>query len=291
VPRARAGAVALLGCLATTACGLGRSADDTARARQLAERDELRREIDGYRDLLALERTGLFADDRELLLRVDGALLRSLIGAALPVVVEGPRHASVWIDSVALALRGNVARVVLTGLVARTRVPRAAAALTLTGALEDFAVGADRQLRARIAIDGTELGAPTGVPAGLGPVAVRLLQEVVDRTLPQLTDALPAIALPVHVERDLQLPGFGPEGALSVEPATAPLALSVSRFLAFGDALLVVLRLERRPFVRAPRDAADPMAPAASGAAAGAPGATPAAPVTAGDARRGARAP
>jgi hypothetical protein len=54
----------------------------------------------------------------------------------------------------------------------------------------------------------------------------------------------------VRIDRALMLPGFGPEGALAVEPASAALQITASRVLAFQNRLTVVLRVDRGPLRR-----------------------------------------
>lgn len=238
--------------LAVAGCGFGRDDDDAALLALITERDQLRREIDGLRDLEEVARIGLIRSDRELLVRVDGQWIQSLLAAALPVTID-VRGGTVRLDSVQLQFRSNVARVELIGTVRRASAPRIAATLRLRGALEDFAVDSARSLRARIAIDATDLSSPTGVPGALGTAALGFLQGVVDRALPEIREALPVAELPVRLDRELRLPGFGPEGALSVAPADAPLSLGVSRIIAFENALVAVLRVERGAFVRVTR--------------------------------------
>jgi hypothetical protein len=51
------------------------------------------------------------------------------------------------------------------------------------------------------------------------------------------------------LDRALNLPGFGPEGALTVQPARAALSMQASRVLAYRNRLTVVLRVERGPLL------------------------------------------
>lgn len=248
----RAGEWLAASVLAGVAIGCGGS-DDLAQA-LVAERNQLRREVAGLRVLDSIARTGLLADDREVLVSVRDTLLQSLLAAALPITRDLPVGVRVQLTGTSMAFRSNVARVEVTGTVQRTRFPRAAARLTLSGALQEFQVDSTRRLHARIAVDDMQLSTPTGVPGALGPSALRLLQGMLDRALPELTAALPEVELPVQVAGELALPAMAPGGAISIAAARTPLRLSASKVLAFRDRLTVVLRLERGALERVAAD-------------------------------------
>lgn len=248
----RAGEWLAASVLAGVATGCGGS-DDLAQA-LVAERNQLRREVAGLRVLDSIARTGLLADDREVLVSVRDTLLQSLLEAALPITRDLPVGVRVQLTGTSMAFRSNVARVEVTGTVQRTSFPRAAARLTLSGALQEFEVDSTRRLHARIAVDDMQLSTPTGVPGALGPSALRLLQGMLDRALPELTAALPEVELPVQVAGELALPAMAPGGAISIAAARTPLRLSASKVLAFRDRLTVVLRLERGALERVAAD-------------------------------------
>jgi hypothetical protein len=233
--------VALAGC----------RSDERMRA-MLAERAELRREIAGFHALDTILARGLLADSTEIVLSVGDTVLREVLTASLPVEVSLRNAVRVRLTGVALAFSGNVVRVELEGSAVRDAFPRTAATLRLTGALDQFEVDSTEALHARIRLDEATLSSPVGVPNALGGAATALLQIVIDRAMPQIGAALPELSLPVRLDRALRLPGFGPEGALTVQPATAALRVSASRVIAFRDRLTVVLRVERGPFVSEP---------------------------------------
>lgn len=215
----------------------------------LSERAQLQREIAGFHALDTVLTTGLLQDPNEIVLSVSDSVLRTVLTASLPIDRPLGQRLTVRLTDVRLAFRGNVARVEVEGTVSRGAYPRASAALRLAGALEQFTVDSARALHARIRLDEARVSSPTGVPDALGSTAVALLQIAVDRALPQLSEALPEVALPVRLDRALSLPGFGPEGALTVQPAQAALTVSASRVLAYRGRLTVVLRVERGPLL------------------------------------------
>ena len=238
--------VVLAGILATALACAG--ADPTIRARR-AERDQLRREVVGYRDLEPLARTGLLTTDDEVIVTVSDTLIRSLLEAAFPVSVRIPGGVMVTLTGATVAFRANVARVDVVGELRRDAFPSVAASVALRGALDAFVVDTARVLRARLTIDDALVTAPNGVPRALDAVAVALLQRLVERNLFDVASTLPSVAIPVRFDRSIILPGFNPKGALTVRPASAPLSVTATRLIAFQDRLWIILRVTRGAFV------------------------------------------
>jgi hypothetical protein len=242
---------ALLLVLLASACG---RADPVARER-IVERDQLRREVEGFRSLRKMEPGKLVDREHEVIVSVTDTLLRSLIDASFPVVVDLRNSATMTLTSAEVTFRANVARVVITGLVRRKTYPHFAATVKLRGAMDNFVVDKARGLNARIHIDDIELNTPTGTPAALDPLAIAVLQSVVERSLPELTSELPAVSIPVSLDEEMKLPGFGPEGLLSLEPSTAPMTFEASRVIAFQNRLWIILHIELGSFAAVPKGA------------------------------------
>lgn len=217
----------------------------------LTERAQLSREIAGYRALDDVIRRGLVQHPDEIVLSVTDTLMRALLQASMPVRVSIPGDVDVQLDSLQLAFVGNSARVVLAGTATRTAFPRAAAQLQLHGGIDDFRTDSSHALNARIRLDRADVSTPFDVPNALGGTAASILQNIVDRALPQIARSLPTVVLPIRVDRALDLPGFGPEGALAVSPASAALTISASRIITFQHRLTVVLRVSRGALVSA----------------------------------------
>jgi len=226
--------------------------DEAARER-MVERDQLRREVAGLHMLDDLSPGQLMDREHEVLVSVRDTLLQSLLTAALPVTVDIQSNLTVTLTAATITLRSNVVSVALSGSVRRRSYPRVAAAVRLRGAFDAFRVDSSRGLRARIAIDDVELDTPSGTPSALDPLVVEVLQRVVERSLPELTAAIPAVTIPVRLDESMTLPGFGPEGALSIEPSAAPLRVQASRVIAFQNRLWIVLRVDIGQFATVPR--------------------------------------
>ena len=221
--------------------------DPLAQERVVA-RDQLRREVSGLRALEAVAPGKLMDRQHEVLVSVTDTLLKSLIDEAFPVTVRLPNQLRVTLTSATVAFRANVARVDIVGQVQRTKYPHVSAAMRLRGALDKFVIDSSHALRARISIDDVLLDTPTGTPDALDPYVIGVLQSVVSRSLPELTASLPSVAVPVRLDEDMRLPGFGPEGALTVQPSVAPLTVAASRVIAFQNRLWIILRIELGAF-------------------------------------------
>ena len=100
--------------------------------------------------------------------------------------------------------------------------------------------------------------APTGTLALLDPLAIAILQSVVECSLPELTSGLPTVAIPVRLDEKMTLPGFGPDGMLSVAESSAPMSVEASRVIAFQNRLWIVLHVEVGSFATSAPLAAKP---------------------------------
>jgi hypothetical protein len=234
-------------------CAVGCGRADPAARERIVERDQLRREVAGYRALEG-DAPGTVMDRKtDVLVTVTDTLLRSLLVAALPLTIELRNRAKITLTAAQVSFRANVARVDLTGHVQRTSYPHIAAAVKLRGALDRFTVDKKHALRARINIDDVAIDTPTGVLAAFDPLVIAVLQSVVERSLPELTEALPSVAVPVRLDQAMNLPGFGPDATLSVEATSAPLTVTASRVIAFQNRLWIALHVELGAFTTVTR--------------------------------------
>jgi hypothetical protein len=234
------------------AAGCG-SADPVAKER-IVERDQLRREVAGYKSLQKLAPGKVVDREHEVLVSVTDTLLRSLLDASFPLTVALRNRANITLTSAQVTFRANVARVDISGLVRRTTYPHIAATVKLRGALDNFAVGKGNGLTTRISIDDVEVDTPTGALAALDPLVIAILRSVVERSLPELTSGLPVVSIPVRIDQKMNLPGFGPEGMLSIEPSSAPMSVEASRVIAFQNRLWIILHVELGSFATVPRE-------------------------------------
>ena len=221
---------------------------DPVELERIVERDQLRREVAGFKALAEFAPGKVMDRSREVVVSISDSLLRSLVQAAFPLSIDIRNHAVVTLTGATVVFRANVARVDLTGTVRRSSYPRIAARVTLRGALDKFVVDSTHALRTRISIDDVSLETPSGAPAPLDPVVIYLLQGIVERSLPELTSALPFVAVPVRLDQRMDLPGFGPDAALSIDPSSAPMRVEALRVIAFQNRLWIGLRVELGTF-------------------------------------------
>lgn len=221
--------------------------DPIARER-VVERDQLRREVAGFESLERVAPGKIMDREHEVLVSVSDTLLRSLLDAAFPIPVSIQNKLTVTFTKATVTFRANVARVDISGTVRRSRFPKVSAVMSMRGALDAFVIDSSHALRARISIDDVTLDTPAGTPAALDPFVINLLQSIVERSLPELTASLPSVAIPVRLDQAMNLPGFGPEGALSIQPSSAPMSVQASRIIAFQNRLWIILRVELGSF-------------------------------------------
>ena len=233
----------MLGIVSLAACSV-----DPAQRQQVIERDQLRREVAGFRSLDSLARVGVVDRKKDVIVTVSDSLLRDLFIAALPVTATLPGDLKVQLTKAEVTFRANAARVQVSGDLQRMAFPRVAALVTLDGALDAFAVDSTRTLRARMSIDHVAVQSPSGVPGALGPIALSMLEGIVERGLPELTAKLPAVALPVRLDRDIRLPAFGPDGVISIPAVSSPLTVSAHNVVAFRNRLWLAISVEHGAF-------------------------------------------
>ena len=141
-----------------------------------------------------------------MIVSVRDTLVRDLLDASFPIPVQLTAGVTVTLTGATVTFRGNVARVDVVGQLRRVRFPSVAASVALRGALDAFAVDSTRVLRARMTVDDAWVDAPTGVPGLLDPLAIAVLQRIVNRGLPELAAMIPAVAIPVRLDREMTLP-------------------------------------------------------------------------------------
>jgi len=235
----------LLMCCTAAAC----ARPDPIELERIVTRDQLRREVAGFTALQSITPGKLVNRHSEVVVTVRDSLMRNLIAAAFPVSISIRNRAIVTLTDATVIFRGNVARVALRGRVQRAAFPRVSADLELQGALDGFAISRGKELNARITIDDMTLTAPAGAPASFDPLVTGALQRIVERSLPEITSGLPSVAVPVRIDEQMLLPGFGPEGAFTIPPSRAPMSVAAARVIAFQDRIWIVLRITLGTFI------------------------------------------
>jgi hypothetical protein len=219
---------------------------------RIVERDQLRREVAGFRALEKAAPGKIMDRGHEVLITLSDTLLQSLLEASLPVSVPIRAGLTVTLMHTTVVFRANVARVDISGFVRRTAFPQLNATMHLRGALDSFNVDSTHALKARVTIDDVTLGTPVGAPDALAPYIIEMVQRIVEGSLPELSDGLPALTVPVRLDDNMALPGFGPEGMLSIAPSRAPMQVDVRRVIAFQNRIWIVLGVHVDAFASLP---------------------------------------
>jgi hypothetical protein len=219
---------------------------------RIVQRDQLRREVAGFRSLEKVAPGKIMRRGEEVLITLSDSLVQSLLAASLPVTVPIRDGMTVTLTQAAVVFRANVARVELSGRVRRESFPKLDATMQLRGALDSFVVDATHALTARVTIDDVALGAPVDAPDVLAPYIIEIAQRIVESSLPEISAGLPALIVPVRLDESMMLPGFGPEGMLSIAPSRAPMQVDARRVIAFQNRLWIVLGVRVGQFVSIP---------------------------------------
>ncbi len=213
--------------------------------RAIISPEHLNRQIEDLRHLIEeVERGELLPRDR-LLVAVDEQTVRDLARLGLPreedVVGTGGGF-RVRIDAVDVEFRDGHGLVRLDGEVYRTTGPPddVFAELAVLGRVDRVEVDEESgRLRGQVTLIGLEFKR-IGV---FGESAVRRqLLEGLAGLNPQILSLLSdSLVLPVHLEREVRIPGTGDKGPVRIQPARFPLSAAVTDVLAFDRRLWIVL--------------------------------------------------
>ena len=200
----------------------------------------LRREVEGLRPIVSrLERHEPMMPPGDVSVAVDEALVRDLIAAQLPLEVDVPGY-RVGLKTVEVTFRGN-AMVRLRGTLTTQAWLGLEAAVEVIGALDRIEIDRDLStLSGRIAIDHLAIEKAAGLEAFLSGSA---LDEVARTIRFQVADKLPRVQVPVRVQETIDLPAVT-RGAVRIDAASLPLAVSVSQVTPVRGRLWVGLHLE-----------------------------------------------
>lgn len=214
----------------------------------------LRRQNQGLRELIADAEKGTLFSPEHLVVGVDEALARALLRAGLPQERTVGRF-RVRVEEADVRFRSTQSVVTLGGRVATAEDPETFVDLTLLGGLDRLEVdSATATLTARVVIDRFEVQrAEAG--GSESAVAKSVIAGLAERGLSSLADLVPRLEIPVRLDHELNLTGFG-DGPVSVRPARLPIQVAVARVLPLGGRLWVMLQVSAGPWTRRATEAA-----------------------------------
>jgi hypothetical protein len=221
--------------LAALACGGRFEGGGDLRAQKVV----LKREVDGLREIAArLERGESMLPADDIVIAIDDALLRDLIGAQLPFEAELERfHLS--LKEAEVQFRGSPV-VRLRGALQAKAMASLEAAVNVIGALEGIAVDpATSTLKARIVVDHIGIERAAGIESLL---SMGTMDELARTIRLAIKDALPPIQIPVRVQQSIDLPAVT-RGPVRIDGARMPLQAAVSQVGAGQGRLWIAVHL------------------------------------------------
>ena len=199
----------------------------------------LEREVESLREIAArLERGESMLPADDIGIGIDDTLLRDMIHAQLPFDADiGAYH--LQLRDVEVTFRGSPL-VRMRGALNHRDYPDYVAEVTVLGALVDIAVdAASSTLTARIAVDHLGIEKAAGFERYLSG---ETLDELARTVRLQIGDQLPAVQIPVTVQKTIELPAVT-RGPVRIDGARLPLTATVSQVNAVGGRLWIGVHL------------------------------------------------
>jgi hypothetical protein len=200
----------------------------------------LEREVEGLRAIVSrLERHEPMMPAGDVAIAIDEALVRDVISAQLPLELDVDDY-HVRLNAADVAFRGH-AVVRLHGTIAGKGWLGLEAQVDAIGALDRLEIARETStLSARIALDHLAIEKASGLERFLGGSS---LGEIARLVRAGIADRLPHVQIPVRVQQTIDLPAVT-RGAVRIDGASIPLAVSVSQVTPVRGRLWVALHLE-----------------------------------------------
>lgn len=233
--RTRAVLALLLPALAGCQLSEPREAAEARARKALREK-----QIAGLEQTLARARREGVNPER-ILIGVSEAVFREVVSATLPRELQLGDQLRLRLEKADAWFRYTEGVVVFDCRVSSVARPDLSVAARLAGGIDrvDFVAG---RLSAHVRIYHFEL-----LGSALGDVGRTVLEGLVRGRLDRVSEAVPALEIPVRMEQGVSIKGLG-EGPVSVKPGTLPFAASVARVLALDGRLWISLDVEAGPW-------------------------------------------
>jgi hypothetical protein len=210
----------------------------------LDEEAVLKGQIEGLRELLDRAEKGTLFPRDQIVVSVGEQLVEEMAQLTLPrEQVVGDRY-RVRIEAVDVRFQDKHGSVRLDGRVSPVnRAPEDVFAdVAVFGLMDSVELdAASGDLTARVSMIGFELK-HVGV-FGETRLGRRLLQELGERHADDLRALVFPVTIPVHLEKEIALPGLTGSGPVRVRAATVPLSVRVADVVAHGRRLWVALEV------------------------------------------------
>ncbi len=215
----------------------------------------LERQVSSLRAAVSDAKKGQLFAPGDLAVSVSDEVVQKALSQALPI--ERPLNAEfrARIDRALMSFRSMQGSVRLEGRVWAVKDPGTSADLVLLGGIHEVEVDrASGSLTAEIVLDGWDVQRASAAGAEMDWIKplVRLLGQ---RGIAALRDLVPAVHIPVRIEREIDLPGVS-GGVVTIPAGRLPLDARVSRVLPLSERLWAMIHLTTTGWEPAPAAAA-----------------------------------
>lgn len=234
----RAWRLALAGALVVLALACR---DDPEARRQRAEGQALERQNQSLRELIAAAREKRLISPDWIVAAVDEAAVESILGASLPLdAVVG--RLRVLVERAEVTFQGGASLVSLQAQITDERNPDRRATVLFQGGLDDITISADGHLETRVLVDHVEVPEIQTARMDAGFLGT-VVNELAGRSLDTVQGLVPAISIPVKLERSLAF-GGRTDGPVQLAGGDLPVAARVARVLPLSGRLWVFVDAE-----------------------------------------------
>jgi hypothetical protein len=240
--------------------GCGRKAEVVEKDSPMAsELKLLERQVSSLQAAIADAKKGELFAAGDLAVSVSDEAVQKAVSQALPIERPVSPEFRARIDRALVSFRSMQGSVRLEGRVWAVKDPGTWADLILLGGIHEVEVDrASGLLNAEIVLDGWDVQRAAAAGAEMDWIKglVRLLGE---RGIASLRDLVPAVHIPVGIEKGIDLPGVS-GGAVTIPAGRLPLDARVSRVLPLSGRLWAMIHLttsgwERHPAAPSPSTA------------------------------------
>ena len=198
----------------------------------------MKRRIQGLKGLIAAAHGGPLTRFDQTLIAIDEHLVDELLRAAMPFERTLSGKYRVRIDRASVSFDDGFALVSLSGRASLADGPDTFADVKVWGGLD--IVELDRQsgvLRGRMKVIAVDVARVDlrGVTAPLR----RLVADLGRAKLSDFEQLLSRVEIPIRVQSEIEIPGVGPQGGVTIAPLKLPLRASVEHVRAFGGKLWI----------------------------------------------------
>jgi hypothetical protein len=207
----------------------------------LARKALLERQNRGLRELIQDEEKGSLVPQNRFLVGLDEKVVQGLFNSQLPLERPLGKRFVIRLENATIQFRDKYGLVIVEGSVYRPKTPDRKTAIRVYGGLGEVQVDSTTNLLTiRIAIDDIELTQAGILENVLGSGGKKFLAT---KAKGYLTDALPAIQVPVGLAREIRLPPIK-TGAVTIDSLKIPLDISIERVIAAKQKLWVTLHAD-----------------------------------------------